>query len=405
MSTNLYNRGFAALSVKQRKLLTELIEYACQSLELSETKRKLAEERYMAVGKWLAEGDDEIFIDVVIYPQGSQRIGTTTKPIDRTEFDLDFICYLPNAEGVHPDSCRNKVIKRIEENGHYEPLLSELNRGCRLNYADDFHMDITPGIPDQNNAIEYDAISVPDKKLKAWKASNPIGYAKDFYEIAELLPVYLDSEGMQFSKAVMRSENVEKLPTHTVFKGILRRAVQIMKRHRDLLFLDNTEYEGKSPISIIITTLASRAYRDAVIQQNFSNELEVLITVVELMTNYIETKVVKGQIEMWVTNPKNEHENFAEKWNVDPKRVEAFHYWHSSFVEKLQELASVQSLDLIRKKLDQLIGEKTSETVVEKHFERLNQSREKNELFVDKTGAISTVVTSTPVKANTFFGK
>lgn len=405
MSANLYNRGFATLSAKQRRLLTELIEYACQSLELSESKRKLAEERYMAVGKWLSESDDDVFTDVVIYPQGSQRIGTTTKPPNRAEFDLDFICYLPNAEGIHPDSCRKKVIKRIEENGHYKPLLSELNRGCRLNYADDFHMDITPGIPDQNNAIEDDAISVPDKKLKAWKASNPIGYAKDFDAIAKLVPIYVGSENIRFTEAAMESRNVEKLPTHTVFKGILRRAVQIMKRHRDLLFLDNSEYSGKSPISIIITTLASRAYKDAVIKQNFGNELEVLITVVESMTNYIETKVIEGKIEIWVTNPKNEHENFAEKWNVDPKRVEAFRYWHTNLIEKLQELASVQSISLIKKRLDQLIGEGPAEDAVDKHFEHLNEARENNKLFVAKTGAVSTVATSTPVQPNTFFGK
>ena len=405
MSTNLYNRSFAALSAKQRRSLTELIEYACQSLELTESKRKLAEERYMAVGKWLAESDDEIFVDVVVYPQGSQRIGTTTKPIDREEFDLDFICYLPNAEGIHPDTCRSKVMKRIEDNGHYRPLLSELNRGCRLNYADDFHMDITPGIPDQNNANEEDAISVPDKKITVWKASNPIGYAKDFEDIAAVAPTYMDSEDMRFTEAAMSAGNVEKLPTHTVFKGILRRAVQIMKRHRDLLFLDNSEYEGKSPISIVITTLASRAYRDAVTGRNFNNELEVLITVVESMTDYIETKVVNGKIEMWVTNPKNEHENFAEKWNTDSKKVEAFRYWHGNFIEKLQELASVQSMALVRKKLEQLIGEGPSEAAIDKRFEYLNEAREKNKLFIAKTGAISTAATSTAVKSNTFFGK
>jgi hypothetical protein len=142
-----------------------------------------------------------------------------------------------------------------------------------------------------------------------------------------------------------------------------------------------------------------------VIQQSFNNELEVLLTVVESMTGYIETKVVNGKIEMWVTNPKNRHENFAEKWNVDPKRVEAFHYWHSDFVEKLRDLASVTSLPLIKEKLKTLLGEGSSSKAIEKHFEVLNETRESNNLFIKKTGAISTAITATPVKANTFFGK
>jgi len=150
---------------------------------------------------------------------------------------------------------------------------------------------------------------------------------------------------------------------------------------------------------------ASRAYRDAVKSRIYGNELEVLLAVVESMTSYIETKYVAGKIEIWVTNPKNEHENFAEKWNVDPKRIEAFHYWHRNLIEKLKELASVKSIHLIRDKLNQLIGESASEAAVDKHFESFNEERSNNNLFVAKTGALSTVVTSTPVKANTFFGK
>lgn len=405
MKANLYNQSFAALSSEQRTLFTELLEYACQSLEPSVAKRELAERRYKSVGTWLAESDDPMFEGVEIYPQGSQRIGTTTKPIFRDEFDLDFICYLPSAVGIHPDVCRKKVIDRLKENGNFKDLVCELNRGCRLDYADEFHLDITPGIPDQNHANEYGAISVPDKKLKEWKASNPKGYAQDFDNKAELEPVYIGITDAIFSRVALEAKNIEELPKHTKLKGILKRGVQIMKRHRDLLFYDNAEYDGKAPISIIITTLAALAYEDIVNEQRFSNELEVLLTVVESMTKFIETKVVDGKIEMWVTNPKNVHENFAEKWNVDAKRVEAFHYWHRDFVEKLRELASVTSLPLIKEKLNSLIGDKSSSKAIERHYEVLNEIRSSNQLFIKKTGAISTAVTATPVKANTFFGK
>lgn len=401
----MYAENFAALSANQLGLLMELLENACQSLELPKSKREQVEISYIAVAKWLAKSEDKMFDDVEIYPQGSQRIGTTTKPPHRAEFDLDFICYLPNAEGLHPDECRRKVIERLQENDTYKELVVELNRGCRINYVDNFHMDITPGIPDQNNAQEFGAISVPDKKSKAWKASNPKGYANDFDRIAELIPMYTGDESSTFAALMLEARHIEKLPEHKGFKGILRRAVQIIKRHRDLLFHENKEYDGKSPISIILTTLASRAYKDAVVNHTFSNELEVLLTVVESMARYIETKVVDGKIEMWVTNPKNKHENFAEKWNTDQKRIDAFHYWHRDLLEKLRELASVQSISLVKKKLDQLIGEGPSEAAVDKHFERLNEARESNNLYVGKSGTISTAVTTTPVKANTFFGR
>jgi len=115
MSIDLYKNNFAALSANQLRLLTDLLEQACQALELSPTMRQRAEDSYKTVGKWLAESEDPMFNEVEIYPQGSQRIGTTNKPPFRAEFDLDFICYLPKAEGMHPDVCRAKVIERLEE--------------------------------------------------------------------------------------------------------------------------------------------------------------------------------------------------------------------------------------------------------------------------------------------------
>jgi len=401
MTFELYTKNYAALSVEQQTLLTELFEYACQSLEPSPTKKKLAEKRYKSVGTWLAESEDPMFERVEIYPQGSQRIGTTIKPLIKNEFDLDFICYLPKAASIHPDICRQKVISRIKENGSFQDLVCELNRGCRLEYADDFHLDITPGIDDQNKANEYGAISVPDKKLKEWKASNPKGYAQYFEYIAEFEPVYLGFSDTLPERVALKAANIEELPKHTLIKGILKRSVQIIKRHRDLLFY---EYDS-APISIILTTLAASAYKDIVTRQSFHNELEVLLTIVESMPQYIETKVIDGKIELWVTNPKNQHENFAEKWNENTKYLEAFRYWHNDIVEKLKDLSSVSLLPLIKKKLDSLLGEDTSSQAIDRHYEIFNNKRESNKLFIKSTGTISTVATATPVKANTFFGK
>jgi hypothetical protein len=53
-------------------------------------------------------------------------------------------------------------------------------------------------------------------------------------------------------------EQIESYPEEMRLKGILRRIVQIAKRHRDLYFIDDDQ--GLAPLSIIITTLASRAY-------------------------------------------------------------------------------------------------------------------------------------------------
>ena len=49
--------------------------------------------------------------------------------------------------------------------------------------------------------------------------------------------------------------DIEPFPAQSNIKGILRRIVQLLKRHRDIAFADVKE--DIAPISIIITTLAS----------------------------------------------------------------------------------------------------------------------------------------------------
>ena len=72
------------------------------------------------------------------------------------------------------------------------------------------------------------------------------------------------------------------------------------------------------PISIIITTLAARAYKGE------DSLLEGLVNVISTMENYI-TKDLSGNYV--ISNPTNSEENFADKWPTHPKRKENFFRW------------------------------------------------------------------------------
>ena len=69
-------------------------------------------------------------------------------------------------------------------------------------------------------------------------------------------------------------------------KGILRRVVQILKRHRDYRFLDADP--ALAPISIVITTLASRSYGHCVSNFVFEDEFDLLCAVIRHMPRFIE---------------------------------------------------------------------------------------------------------------------
>ena len=103
-------------------------------------------------------------------------------------------------------------------------------------------------------------------------------------------------------------------------KTPLQRAVQILKRHRDIHFQDNPD---NKPISIIITTLATIAY---------GNETELysaLVNIVDKLTDYEASKLIKYIDGQWrIPNPVNPTENFADRWNdKGSQKSQAFFDW------------------------------------------------------------------------------
>ena len=165
-----------------------LLEAVCQSLEPTPSQTSLAKQRYEGVGTWLANSDDPALRSIMVYLQGSTAIGTAVRPIGFNEIDVDLVAHQPDLDVQLSPAAQKKAIgDRLRANGNYAPLLEEMPRCWRLNYADEFHMDITPSIPNPN--CRFGGELVPDKTLKRWKPSNPKGYRRMFEERAKLVPV------------------------------------------------------------------------------------------------------------------------------------------------------------------------------------------------------------------------
>jgi hypothetical protein len=104
--------------------------------------------------------------------QGSTALGTTVKPVGRNEYDVDLVCHIPGAgRWLPPALCKKLVGDRLKANQRYSALLEEKPRCWRLNYANEFHLDITPSIP--NDACLNGGELVPDRALRCWMATNP----------------------------------------------------------------------------------------------------------------------------------------------------------------------------------------------------------------------------------------
>lgn len=313
----------------------EILEELAKALDLTEKQVEEAEERYKAVGEYLQrEGSTLAEFNPSIEPQGSFLYGTMTRPIHEDgQFDIDLICKLEDLPAADTqEELKNMVGDELKE-GRYETLLDDEGRRCwTLNYAEGtkFHMDILPAIPDEyreqlfEGVVERDvyqyALRMTDRdhdyfesnNRSEWPKTNPKGYAGWFKD--RMRPVY-----NRVRKKVAESFQmaIEEVPDWRV-KTPLQRAIQILKRHRDLMF---GEDENK-PISIIITTLAARAYNQE------ENVYEALISILNGMEKFIEYRYRDGKRIAWIENPVNpEEENFADKWEDNDELEENFYGW------------------------------------------------------------------------------
>jgi hypothetical protein len=394
--------GHMINSYAKKQNIAGHLERMCQALELTEKQYETAEKRYGAVGDWLASSDNTFLRSAKIYPQGSISIGTSVKPIKGNEYDVDLVCYVPDLSADTPPKILKKLIgDRLRFNGNYEGILEEKPRCWRINYANEFHLDITPSI--KNHVCSQGGELVPDKMRDEWKASNPKGYKELFCQRAKLQPMF----SLQKAENREFAASIEPFPDHNPhFKGLLRRCVQIYKRHRDEHFQD--KLSEVAPISIILTTLAAQSYSHCVKNYNYETEFDVLVDVARNMHLFIHTATGPGGILYSIMNETTLGENFAEKWNKDPRLSKAFFGWQQKAVVDLECLPDVLGLDNLRKSMNACFGESATAATFEMETKEISVARERGLLSVVPAIGLTTqksLLNSVRIPQNTFFGR
>lgn len=364
--------------------LDDLLIRICEKLQISEADHRKAEERYTAVGKWLAQEDSALAAyDPAIYPQGSLCIGTTVKPLAYQEFDLDLVCQLNvDHNASDPIAVLNGVEQRLRQHKTYAAMIERKNRCVRLNYANEFHMDILPAAP--HGRDNGDKVKVPDRKAEEWKDSNPKGYAEWFRGRSEYFRLF-----------AAKAENVDPLPDieSVESKPPLKKTVQLLKRYRDVSFKDKKVSE---PISIVLTTLAGMHYKgDLAINESLTKILSGIVASIPTSRRLI------------VLNPTNTAEDFSEKWDEDVAAYLEFVKWVREFYSLWGRINSIQGIPDITKILQKMFGENVTNEALKEQTEFVNKARQERLLgSMIKTGTLASIAkpNSIPVKKNTFYG-
>ncbi|MCK5023942.1 MAG: nucleotidyltransferase [Candidatus Aenigmarchaeota archaeon] len=282
----------------KRTKLEDLLARMAESIQLDSTRRRKMEETYHAIENVL-DSDEHFFgnNEFEIYPQGSVSLGTTVRPIGKNEFDLDIVVHIQaDYQYFTPLQIYNQLKRVLQNSGNHKDLVELKNRCIRLNYAGDFHMDILPGI--QENDYDVNRLVVPDRELGDWTSSNPRGFSEWFLSKNNaVLQTLLEKA---YAQAELPPDDFAK-------KKPLQRSVQLVKMYRDQYFENN---QSKSTSSIILTTIFAEYYQgeDSIYStiENIINKIKIDISSKELTNERIV-----------VLNPVNSQEDFSEKWDIN----------------------------------------------------------------------------------------
>jgi hypothetical protein len=305
-------------------------------LDIPTSHYEKAAERYHSLGEWLHRDQSTIAkLNPKVCPQGSFRYGTVVRPLfESDEYDLDLVCeILLSKAAVTQKQLKSllgaEIISYAETHGFRDPV-EEKTRCWRLNYADGvkFHMDILPSIPEDENfiallrqlGVPYElaklSVAITDKQHPKymvvdpdWPRSNPRGIAA-WFEGRMRKAADDRIRGLVLKRAYA---SIDHVPPYE-WKTPLQRSIQILKRHRDVMFKKHTDL---APISMIITTLAGHSY------EGETDLYQALSNIVNKMPHFVRPTSPR------IPNPVNPAEDFADRWLLDVRLEQNFWAWHT----------------------------------------------------------------------------
>jgi hypothetical protein len=325
---------------------SRLLECIVEQIVIPNSYYAKASTRHKSLGEWLCRPESKLAtFNPAVHLQGSFRYGTVTRPLNpEAEYDLDNVTTLQIGKTVFTQ----KQIKEMfgieirayaDAHGMTAPA-EEKNRCWRLRYADGvlFHLDALPCLPEDPSVISAllarnvpmewarRAVAITDKRHPDYDrisssllSSNPRGFAHFFIERARPAAVH------RIQKLVEKRlyASIEAVPPYE-WQTPLQQSIQLLKRHRDVMFKDDL---AVAPISMIITNLAARAY------QGGSELWSSLVNIVGSMPYHV------NQVQPYVPNPANPNEDYADRWTKAPELKFNFETWLKQVTVDLERIS------------------------------------------------------------------
>jgi hypothetical protein len=249
-------------------------------------------------------------------------------------------------------------------------MVKKMNRCVRLIYAHNFHLDIIPAEPELQRGGT--AIVVPDRELRTWTHSNPLGYVRWFTTRSRVT-----------LKELRAKVDPVPQPTPSDEKPALTIAVQLMKRRRDTVCDAET-----APRSIVLTTLAGEYYSGT----------ECVFTALTQIVAGIQQRIAAAHPgRITVCNPSNKDEEFCESFD-GPGRYEAFKWFIGQLERDLARIGAARGIPELQKILAETFGEEPVTKAVRSYVERHKTKRDTATLPFSGASGLSIVAPVSGIK-------
>lgn len=358
--------------------LNEIYEKIVKAIDISDALFDSAEKEYIDLGNWVDAQTPEYKIS--IYPQGSFALGTVIKPIkDMDDYDLDLVCEFQKQYGLSARQLKLEAVGPLLSKYRKPTKLEEKRRCWHVDYANlpNFHMDVIPAIGQST----YIDITDHDEDAGTYEyiGSNPKGYIEWFNKRKLKRRTALYEHYIEENRHVVKCQaDVEKIKEYN-FKTPLQKAIQLLKRHRDVMF--EKDDGGIKPISIIITTVSAQLYN------NEESITDALTTILNGAKAYVLANQSNGNYH--VDNPSytgGETENFADKWNEHPERADAFFDW----IEDAKNVFITSALEMAAETdIANMLGMALGDNLIHRVFsDNINVSKSLDKQMNDTSTAI-----------------
>lgn len=368
--------------------LSDLLTNAAEEMDLTPRMRSIIHGIYQRAENHLRNDLDEQS-EWQVYPQGSVRLLTVTRPHDSADYDLDVVVRSDKTKDqVTQVDLKNDVgtvikgFAKAEANEDIPPTACDEGGRCWTISYPGVHVDWLPAIPDIE-ARQDSGILLTDRKLTRWQFGDPKAYANWFHQqsIAEF---FLIKKSLAHAARV----DVEDIPDDEV-RTTLHRLAQVLKIHRNEFFAADPRFQ---PPSIILTHLAALSYSGG----NLIDELA------NAATN-LPTYMTRSDDGWRLENPMQPKENFADRWTA--RHQQAFDNWVTKLRRDIDDLDTVPAgLEHMVMRLGESFGHSTITKAANRYGTDAKNAVTAGAVGVTPSGLLTRTKPAPVVPRHTFYG-